>query len=52
MSFKPINIAIVGAGVHALTLSLHLLQKRKDMGDRLLAFDPSGSWLSQWRQFA
>ncbi len=54
MFVKPdINIAIVGAGVHALTLTLHLLQKRKDMGDRILAFDPSGSWLSQWhRQFA
>lgn len=54
MSIKPdINLAIAGAGVHALTLALHLIQKRKDISDRFLAFDPSGSWLSQWhRQFA
>ena len=54
MFVKPdLNLAIAGAGVHALTLALHLIQKRKNFGDRFLAFDPSGSWLSQWhRQFA
>lgn len=48
-----LDTAIVGAGAHALTLMLHLLQKRKDMRSEVLAFDPSGSWLSHWhRQFA
>jgi FAD-NAD(P)-binding len=48
-----LDTAIVGAGAHALTLMLHLLQKRKEMRGEVLAFDPSGSWLSHWhRQFA
>jgi cation diffusion facilitator CzcD-associated flavoprotein CzcO len=48
-----IDIAIVGAGAHALTLVTHLLQKRRTLGDRVLAFDPSGEWMHQWnRQFA
>ena len=52
MSVNPleINIAIIGAGVHALTLYLHLLQKRKDIKDKVLAFDPSGIWMRQWNQ--
>ncbi len=50
---EQIDIAIVGAGAHALTLATHLLQKRQGMRGRFLAFDPSGSWMSQWRhQFA
>ena len=48
-----IDIAIVGAGPHALTLATHLLQKKKSMRGKFLAFDPSGTWMSQWdRQFA
>jgi cation diffusion facilitator CzcD-associated flavoprotein CzcO len=48
-----IDLAIVGAGPHALTLVTHLLQKKKSMRGRFLAFDPSGTWMSQWeRQFA
>ncbi|WP_310428632.1 SidA/IucD/PvdA family monooxygenase [Chamaesiphon sp. VAR_48_metabat_135_sub] len=48
-----IDLAIVGAGPHALTLATHLLQKKKSMRGRFLAFDPSGTWMSQWdRQFA
>ncbi|WP_271254788.1 FAD/NAD(P)-binding protein [Pseudanabaena sp. Chao 1811] len=48
-----IDIAIIGAGVHALTLTLHLLQKRQDLREKILIFDPSGNWLTQWhRQFA
>jgi hypothetical protein len=48
-----IDIAIIGAGVHALTLTLHLLQKRQALRERILIFDPSGNWLTQWhRQFA
>ncbi|ELS00942.1 putative flavoprotein involved in K+ transport [Xenococcus sp. PCC 7305] len=50
---KYIDLAIVGAGVQALTLTTHLLQKRQDYYHKLLVFDPSQTWLSQWqRQFA
>lgn len=48
-----IDLAIVGAGPHALTLVAHLLQKKKSMRGRFLVFDPSGTWMSQWNhQFA
>jgi FAD-NAD(P)-binding len=48
-----IDLAIIGAGPHALTLATHLLQKKKSMRGRFLVFDPSGTWMSQWnRQFA
>lgn len=44
------NIAIVGAGPHALTLVTHLLQKRNKYRNKFIAFDPSGTWMSQWQQ--
>jgi len=44
------DIAIVGAGPHALTLVTHLLQKRQQMARRFLVFDSSGSWMHQWQQ--
>lgn len=47
---EKIDIAIVGAGPHALTLATHLLQKRKEMQGKFVVFDPSGRWLSQWSQ--
>jgi cation diffusion facilitator CzcD-associated flavoprotein CzcO len=48
-----INLAIIGAGPHALTLVTHLLQKKKSMRGRFLVFDPSGTWISRWNhQFA
>jgi lysine/ornithine N-monooxygenase len=48
-----IDLAIVGAGPHALTLITHLLQKKKSMRGRFLVFDPSGTWMSHWNhQFA
>lgn len=48
-----IDLAIVGAGPHALTLVTHLLQKKKSMRGRFLVFDPSGTWMRQWNhQFA
>ena len=48
-----IDLAIVGAGPHALTLVTHLLQKKKSMRGRFIVFDPSGMWMSQWNhQFA
>ena len=48
-----IDLAFIGAGPHALTLKSHILPKRNSLRDKLLAFDPSGEWLTQWRrQFA
>ena len=48
-----IDLAVIGAGPHALTLMAHILKKRNSIRDKLLAFDPSGEWLTQWRrQFA
>ena len=48
-----IDLAIVGAGPHALTLVTHLLQKKKSMRGRFLVFDPSGTWMNRWHhQFA
>ncbi|MDF5724019.1 MAG: FAD/NAD(P)-binding protein [Rhizonema sp. PD37] len=44
-----IDIAIIGAGPHALTLITHLLQKRQKIRDKLLVFDPSGEWMSRWQ---
>ncbi len=50
---KYIDLAIVGAGVQALTLTTHLLQKSQKYYRKFLVFDPSQTWLSQWqRQFA
>ncbi len=40
---SQIDIAIVGAGPHALTLVTHLLQKCKQLSHRFLVFDPSGT---------
>lgn len=48
-----IDLAVVGAGPHALTLVAHLLQKKKSMRGRFLVFDPSGTWMNRWNyQFA
>ena len=44
------KMAIVGAGPHALTLVTHLLQKRKNYRHKIIVFDPSATWMSQWRQ--
>ncbi|AFY47647.1 hypothetical protein Nos7524_1781 [Nostoc sp. PCC 7524] len=45
-----IDLAIIGAGPHALTFVTHLLQKRPKMQGRFLVFDPSGRWLNRWQQ--
>jgi cation diffusion facilitator CzcD-associated flavoprotein CzcO len=45
-----IDIAIIGAGVQALTLTTHLLQKSAKHYHKFLVFDPSQTWLSQWQQ--
>jgi lysine/ornithine N-monooxygenase len=48
-----IDLAFIGAGPHALTVAAHILKKRNSLREKMLAFDPSGEWLSQWRrQFA
>lgn len=49
-NFNRIDIAVIGAGPHALTLVAHLLQKRQKLAPKLLVFDPSGDWLQQWQQ--
>lgn len=50
---SQIDLAIIGAGPHALTFVTHLLQKRSKMRGKFLVFDPSGIWMSRWReQFA
>lgn len=47
-----IDIAIIGAGVQALTLTTHLLQKSAKHYRKFLVFDSTGTWMSQWqRQF-
>ncbi len=45
-----IDIAIIGAGVQALTLTTHLLQKSAKHYHKFLVFDPSQTWMSQWEQ--
>jgi lysine/ornithine N-monooxygenase len=45
-----IDLAIIGAGPHALTLVAHLLQKRQSIKSKFAVFDPSGTWLSRWKQ--
>lgn len=45
-----IDLAVIGAGPHALTLVAHLLQKRQSIKGKFAVFDPSGSWLSRWKQ--
>jgi cation diffusion facilitator CzcD-associated flavoprotein CzcO len=47
---SQIDLAIVGAGPHALTLVAHLLQKRQQMQQRFIVFDPSGNWMAQWQK--
>lgn len=53
LSNGTVDIAIIGAGPHALTLVTHLLQKKQSMGNRFVVLDPAGDWLRQWQhQFA
>jgi FAD-NAD(P)-binding len=50
---ETIDLAIIGAGPHALTLVTHLLQKRQTIQGKFLVFDPSGKWMNHWEhQFA
>jgi hypothetical protein len=50
---RQIDLALIGAAPHALTLTSHILKKRNRLRDKILAFDPSGERLTQWRrQFA
>ncbi len=47
------DLAIIGAGPQALTLVTKLIKKCPKLRNRFLVFDPSGTWLTQWReQFA
>ncbi|MEL6458499.1 MAG: FAD/NAD(P)-binding protein [Cyanobacteria bacterium J06621_15] len=50
---RKVDLAIIGAGPHALTLVTHLLQKRQKIRSKIAVFDPSGKWMNQWEhQFA
>lgn len=44
------DIAIIGAGPHALTLATHLLQKRSQMQEKIVVLDPNGFWMHQWQR--
>ena len=45
-----IDLAMIGAGVQALTLTTHLLQKSAKYDHKILIFDPSQTWMSRWQQ--
>jgi cation diffusion facilitator CzcD-associated flavoprotein CzcO len=45
-----IDIAIIGAGVQALTLTTHLLQKSAKHYSKFIVFDSAGTWMNQWQQ--
>ena len=47
---RKIDLAILGAGPHALTLVTHLLKKRQKIRSKIAVFDPNGKWMSQWEQ--
>ncbi|MGH2770431.1 MAG: FAD-dependent oxidoreductase, partial [Actinomycetota bacterium] len=42
------DLAVVGAGPHALTLCCYLLQHCPQLHRRLVVIDPDG-WLSRWQ---
>ena len=50
MAQSQTDIAIIGAGPQALTLVTHVLQKKASFRDRIQVFDPSGTWMTQWKQ--
>jgi cation diffusion facilitator CzcD-associated flavoprotein CzcO len=45
-----IDIAIIGGGVQALTLTTHLLQKSAKHYSKFIVFDSAGTWMNQWQQ--
>ncbi|NCJ07813.1 SidA/IucD/PvdA family monooxygenase [Synechococcales cyanobacterium C] len=44
------DIAIIGAGPQALTLTTHLLQKGQRKSPLFVVLDPSGTWMQRWQQ--
>ncbi len=44
------DIAIIGAGPQALTLTTHLLQKGRRKSPEFVVIDPSGTWMQRWHQ--
>lgn len=44
------DIAIIGAGPQALTLTTHLLQKGQRKSPQFVVLDPSGTWMQRWHQ--
>ncbi|MDJ0714511.1 MAG: FAD/NAD(P)-binding protein [Prochloraceae cyanobacterium] len=48
-----IDLVIIGAGVQALTLTTHLLQKSSKHYSKFIVIDSDGAWMKQWHhQFA
>ena len=48
-----IDLVIIGAGVQALTLTTHLLQKSSKHYNKFIVIDSDGVWMKQWHhQFA
>jgi cation diffusion facilitator CzcD-associated flavoprotein CzcO len=44
------DIAVIGAGPQALTLTTHLLQKGRRRSPQFVVIDPSGTWMQRWHQ--
>ncbi len=50
---RDVEVCVVGAGPHALTVVSHLLVAQPTLRNRIAVLDPSGEWLQRWRtQFA
>jgi hypothetical protein len=47
---RAVRVAIVGAGPHGLTIAAHLLRADPHLVDEIAVIDPSGRWMSAWRQ--
>lgn len=46
-------ICVLGAGPHALSLVLYLIEADPDLKNQIVVLDPSGEWMSTWyEQFA
>ena len=47
---RDVEVCVVGAGPHALTVVSHLLTARPSLKDGIVVVDPSGQWLRTWRE--
>jgi len=50
---NDVDVCVVGAGPHGLTVTTHLLKAKPSLRGRISVVDPSGCWLRTWtEQFA